>query len=256
MNHKIRCYDTFGLRETWLCEFFDKGLQFLTSHLGPVQVKSVRKWYIDVGLIDSTLIATEFTNYLCDEYSSIQDRFMFIIARSYYSCGLLNFLINNCYLNSNVTTYEMKSLLHDKTSYSERTISNLMASLLNTFYSIRTLASLNIFELNWSANRIISFTRNPITGVRFDHILYLLYEIQCQEQRSEFVLDEYPRGYNRCSIGKLYGLKSHQIYDLLFSSERWHSGIIKSYDTNSVEIHPGLSSIEALCILKRNREGT
>jgi len=109
--------------------------------------------------------------------------------------------------------------------------------------------------IEFSGNRIQSITRKAIEGIQFDHIVYLLYEIQAQEGRSVFQLDEYPLEYGSCSIRKLFGIDSHCIFDILFRSESFHKDLIKGYDTSSVEIYGGVSSLEALGLLARNKEG-
>lgn len=244
MKNSLPSYNTFGFREIWIDNFFNMGFNKAIENLGSKQIPALKLWLKHSLLVNNDYSVSEFAINI--KMLSTDSRFILILVHLYYYSNLIKLITDSCCLGVAYPREELIRNYMQDMKLKKRTIQNSLSSFFQTIRWFRSINKINPYTLELCGNRAVSFTRNRIKGIKYLHILYLLYFIHEQEGRSVFPLDYYPQERGRCSVKKLFGTSGDEVYGIITQQKELNEKYIKSINELELEIWPDMSALSVL----------
>lgn len=226
-------YSTFGLRETWLEEFFDYGDEWLDNNsLGPKQVPAVTNWLSEAELID---YKTKKTTKLGLELKEIYDHDPLFVwgviwTNLYYNSKVIRWYCDNVGWGVKLSKQELlESIMNSFPNLSKGTLNNAISAMINMFdnSSLNEAFNLGILE---KKGRAVKFIDKEGVDDELDMLLvaYSFYKVKDDKSRNDFTVSElYDENFEGGPY-KLFGISQSLLERTLRGLKQSNEDIIKA----------------------------
>ncbi|MBB6067916.1 phosphoadenosine phosphosulfate reductase domain-containing protein [Methanococcus maripaludis] len=243
-------YQTFGMRENWLKEYFSNKNEWLIKNsLGPNQIMSMKAWLKECELMDGGQTTKLFEG-LSDLFWTNENLVWTVLwTNFYYNCPPVHWYLENTHWNGNYTKKELEDIAIDcMPGNSNSTLRGGVSSLVNMFANSPIGSSLGLALVAKKGNKVVKISKEPLKNIDPITVAYSLYKFAEKNNRAtDFTVSEfYDEGCNGGPY-KEFGIDKNEFENILrLLQEQSILSVDLIADLDNIRLREDLSPIDII----------